>query len=65
MNRKQRRKYHKGRELFPYAITADEMGTKGVEIMRKHPTAIVINLSEVLRRFYAALDEVRKEKEGR
>ena len=66
MNRKQRRKYSKtlGASFEVHGITMDEMGTKGVEIMQKHPRAIVINISAQLRKFYAALDAVRKEKEG-
>jgi len=35
----------------------DEMGTKGVEFMQKHPRAIVINISAQLRKLYAALDQ--------
>lgn len=66
MNRKHRRKYRKGpgQELTAYSITMDEMGTKGVEFMQKHPRAIVINISAQLRKFYAALDEIKKDKES-
>lgn len=61
MNRKQRRKYRKGpgQQLEAYSITMDEMGTKGVALMQKHPRAIVINISAQLRKFYAALEEKR------
>lgn len=62
MNRRQRRKHRKGPEQFAvYGITMDEMGTKGAEIMQKHPRAIVINISAQMRKLYAALDDVQKD----
>jgi hypothetical protein len=63
MNRKERRKYRKtlGAGFEIHSITMDEMGTKGAEILQKHPRAIMINISAQMRKFYAALDEVIKE----
>lgn len=62
-----RRKYRRsniGRGPWAvYGVTADELGTKGVEILSKHPRAIVINLSARLRRFYAALEAVMTDEE--
>ena len=66
MNRKQRRKHRKGPgnvKLAVYSLTMDEMGTKGAEIMREHPRAIMINVSAQLRKLYAALDEIKKEED--